>query len=218
MPSATDGVDVPSDAAAAARRYRRLERPLSGAVALLVGAAVAASLVLLPVVQALLASLTVVALVRFPVFRSSGTAELVTEAPPEAVRDDFTGPTPPILAFQWGPADSVRSTPDGSRYDVSYLFGLRSVSTRTEVLGPSDSEESADELELVVTTGGRPWATYAVSILRSGDETRVDVEWTSDRRFGLRRLPQWLVAERYREAALRAQGYDVARRDASLSL
>jgi hypothetical protein len=58
-------------------------------------------------------------------------------------------------------------------------------------------------LEIVVTAGGRPWATYVVSIDERGGETVVDVALASDRRFGLRRLPQWLLARRYRDECWR---------------
>ena len=51
-----------------------------------------------------------------------------------------------------------------------------------------------------------------------GDDTVVDVDWTSDRRFGLRRLPQQFVADRYRTDALAVQGYRVADRDTSISI
>jgi hypothetical protein len=50
---------------------------------------------------------------------------------------------------------------------------------------------------LRVVENRNPWATYAVSIHERDTETVVDVEWSSDRRFALRRLPQWLVAKRY---------------------
>jgi len=46
----------------------------------------------------------------------------------------------------------------------------------------------------------------------------VDVEYMSTRRFGLRRVPQQLLAERYRDAALTAQGYTVVKRDAHFGL
>jgi len=214
MPS-TPGVDVPPDAAAVAGRYRRLERPVSGAVALFVGIVAVGALLSLPLLQGLAVAVMVLAAVRVPVFRSSGTARLVTDAAPTAVRSDFGGPTPLPLALQWGVAEAVRRTDGGAVYDVSYLFGLRSTTMAVEALPLDDASE---DLELVLTAGGRPWATYAVSVEGADSGTVVDVELRSDRRFGLRRLPQWLVAERYREAALAAQGYEVATRNVGLSL
>jgi hypothetical protein len=154
------------------------------------------------------------ALVRLPLFRSSGTTRLVTDAPPEQVRAEFAGATPPVLSFQWGPADSVRETADGAVYEFSYLFGLRSLTMAVTVAeGDTDGP-----LELAVTAGDRPWATYTVATDRSGRETSVDISWDSDRRFGLTRLPQWYLAERYREDALASQGYTVVERDAVLSV
>ena len=126
-----------------------------------------------------------------------------------------------MLTYQWAVADEVRRTEVGAVYEISYLFGLRSidlaVEARQEPSGMGESAGDAD-LELVLTTAGRPWATYAVSVDERDEETAVDVEFASDRRFGLRRLPQWLVARRYREEVLAAQGYDVVERDVGLSV
>jgi hypothetical protein len=102
MPSTTNPVDRPSEAVDVAQRYQRLERPLSYVVALLVGLAVGAAFLLFSLLQAVLVGLALGALVRIPVFRTSGTARLITDADPETVRADFAGATPPPLAFQWG--------------------------------------------------------------------------------------------------------------------
>lgn len=218
MPSTADAdaVRTPPGAVRVARRYRRVERPVSAAMALLLGAVVAAALLRLRLVPALVVAIVVLAAVRVPVFRSVGSAELSTDADPRAVREAFVGPTPPPLALQWGIADARRSTDDGGVYEIRYLFGLRSVAMTVECRSPADGD-SAD-VELVVTVDGRPWGTYAVSIHDRTGSTAVDVDWASDRRFGLRRLPQWLIAERYREAALAAQGYAVVDRDATIRL
>ena len=221
MPADRDAVDVPQGAAEVVARYHRLERVGSGALALVAAAAVAASILWLPLLQAAVASLVVLAVVRVPVFRSHGAARLTTSAAPEAVRADFTGPTPPVLTYQWALADGVRRTDAGATYEVSYLFGLRSidlgVEVREEPAGGGESISDAD-LELVVTASGSPWATYAVSVGEQDGRTVVDVEFASDRRFGLRRLPQWLIARRYRDDVLAARGYDVVERDIGLSL
>ena len=214
MPSRT--VDPPSEAVAVAERYRRLERPVSVGFALVVavgGVAVAFSF--LPTLWAAVAALALAAAVQVPVVTSDGTTRLRTDADPEAVREAFTGPTPPVLPFQWGVADAVRPTEDGAEYDLSYLFGLRSVTMAVETSSP---ESAAGTLELRVTADGEPWATYRVTVTEEGGETVVDVAVASDRRFGCNRVPQWLVAERYREAALTSQGYTVERRDHSLSV
>jgi hypothetical protein len=212
MPS--NPVDPPSEAVAVAERYRRLERLLSVAFALVVAVGgVAVAFTLLPFLPAVFAALVLAAAVQLPAFGSGGTTRLRTDADPEMVRESFAGPTPPVLAFQWGVADPVRPTDDGAVYDVSYLFGLRSVEMELE------SVDTGDALELRVTADGEPWATYRVSVAEADDGgTVVDVTVDSDRRFGPNRVPQWLVAERYREAALAAQGYTVERRDHSLSV
>lgn len=216
MPSSTPRADPPDEAVTVAGRYRRLERPLSTGFALLVAVGgVALAFSFLPTLQATVAVLALVAAVRVPVFTSAGTTRLRTDADPETVRESFAGPTPPVLAFQWGVADAVHPTDDGVRYDISYLFGLRSVEMRVET---STGDGDDDPLELRVTAGGEPWATYRVSVAEDGGETVVDVAVDSDRRFGPNRLPQWVVAERYRVDALAAQGYAVERRDHSLSV
>lgn len=198
-----------------ASRYRRLERPISGAAALLVAIVAVAALLWLPFLRGVAVAVVVLAAVRVPAIRSGGTARLVTDADPEAVRADFESPTPPPLALQWGIADAVRRTDGGAAYDVSYLFGLRSTTMAVE---PQSVGEPDGGLELIVTAGGRPWATYAATFSATDEGTAVDVQLQSDRRFGLRRLPQWLIAERYREAALTAQGYQVTERDVDLSI
>ena len=73
-------------------------------------------------------------------------------------------------------------------------------------------------LGLTVTANDKPGATYTIALREHDDETLVDIAWTSDRRSGLRRLPQWLIADRYYPAALTAQGYRVLNRDVTLSL
>ncbi|WP_248898152.1 hypothetical protein [Haloplanus halobius] len=213
MPSAPT-VDRPSEAVDIAAQYRRLERPLSGAVALLVAAIVAMSIFSFSLVTGALIAITVLLAVRAPLFKTRGTARLMSDATPDAVRADFEGATPPMLAFQWGIADTVRSTPDGAVYEISYLFGLRSVVMELETHTDIDDAD----VRLVVTAGENPWGTYDVNITASGTETVIDIEWASDRRFGLNRLPQWLLAERYRAVALDAQGYTAVDRDAALTL
>lgn len=111
------------------------------------------------------------ALVRVPLVRSRGTARLATDADPEAVRSDFEGSTPPVLALQWGVVGEVQRTEDGATYDVSYLFGLRDTRVVAHVrVSPYEDGEfgSAGErygnsrpahLELVVGAGGNPWAS-----------------------------------------------------------
>jgi hypothetical protein len=96
--SRTD-VRRPVDAIVVADRYRRLERLLSGAVAVFVGVAVAAAVLLLPLLPGLGVAALVVLAVRVPLFTTRGTARLTTDADPDAVRGDFDGPTPPLLAF-----------------------------------------------------------------------------------------------------------------------
>ena len=151
------------------------------------------------------------ALARVPGVRTGGRARLRTDAAPEAVRDDFIGVTPPPLALQWGIADEVRTIDDGAVYEIPYFFGLRSVEMRVEV----DAED--DRGEITGTVDGRSWGTYTARMEPTETGTEVVVDVRSDRKFGLRRLPQRFVARRFRDAALRAQGYEVLERADSRS-
>ena len=221
MPSG-ESDDVPMEAVAVARRYRRVERPVSGVVALRGGVGCVTALFRLPLLYGLLVAAAVVVVLRAPVLRTDGEYRLTTRTDPEAVREAFASATPPPLALQWGCADDVESTPDGGRYEISYLLGLRSDAVVSELRSSPSRTDGGDddtgEFELVVTADGGPWATYAVSIAERDGTTTVDVEYSSDRRFGLRRLPQQLVARRYRDDALTAQGYTVVRSHGGLTL
>lgn len=226
MPSTVTDADVPGEAAAVARRYRRVERPVSGGLALLGGLVATLALFVLPFAAALAVLIGVVVLLRMPIVRTAGTYRLTTDVPPGAVRDAFEGPTPPPLVFYWGLADTVRTTAESARYEVSYLFGLRSTVVvcehRVRTGGGTDRTDGgvddAADVELVVTVDGSPWATYDVSVAGDEDGATVDVAYRSERRFGLRRLPQRLVARRYRDEALAAQGYTVASDDGGLTV
>ena len=212
----TDDNEVPEDAAAVARRYLRVERLVSGGVAVGIGLAGGAAFLLLPPLWALVPIVALIALARAPVFRSGGRARLRTDADPESVREAFAGPTPPPLVLQWGIADDVRRVDGGAAFDLSYLFGLRSVEMRVEAETIENVTEP-DRVELTVTANGQPWGTYTAWIEPVEGGTGITVEVGSDRKFGLRRLPQHLVARRYRDAALEAQGYETVERSFSLS-
>ena len=211
-PSMTDG---PADAAAVARRYLRAERFATSAVAISVGLLGGAAVVLLPLLWGLVVALALLVLFRAPMFRTEVDARLRTDDAPEAVREALTGPTPPLLALQWGIADEVREEGDTTVYDVTYFFGLRSVELRVE----REVTEVADgtEITLTITANGEPWGTYTATVSETAGATEIVVDAQSDRRFGLRRLPQQLVAERYREETLTAQGYEVLEREGSLT-
>lgn len=212
----SDGAEVPEAAAAVAERYRRVERLVSGGVALGIGVAGAAAFLLLPPLWALVPIVALVVLARAPVFRSGGRTRLRTDADPVSVREAFAGATPPPLVLQWGIADDVRTVDDGAVYDLSYLFGLRTVELRVEAEVIENVTEP-DRVELTARADGQPWGTYTAWIEPVEGETGITVEVQSDRKFGLRRLPQYLVMRRYRDAALEAQGYEVVERSFSLS-
>ena len=112
-----------------------------------------------------------------------------------------------VVPLQWGIADEIDADGDAVTYRTSFLFGLRTttVTVRTRT---GTAPDGTRRVELALEENGDPWATYTADVSGDGG-TEVDVEYASDRRFGVRRLPQALVAGRYRDEALAAQGYTV---------
>jgi hypothetical protein len=209
--SARTDVEPPDEALTVTRRYLRRERPLSVLVAAVGAAAVVLTYLVTSLLLAVVVFVTYLAVVRAPIIRSRGTARLETDDDPEDVVDAFTGPTPPVLVFQWGIADGITVDGETVTYHISYLFGLRSVDVTVRArTNPTPGERT---VELAITANDHPWASYAVSIYEERDRTVVEYEYAADRRFGLRRVPQRIVAERYRDGALEAQGYVVTERD-----
>jgi hypothetical protein len=213
--SGTDDAGRPEAAVAVAEQYLDLARPANAVVAGLavvtfVGTYLATSLLPAVVVAAVL-----VVVARVPVLRSYGTATLTTEKPPETVLEEFSGPTPPVLVFQWGAADEVTVDEDGTvSYPISSFFGLRTAVAT--VARETTETEAGHRVELTVTVGGSPWATYTATITEAEAESNIEVEYQSERRFGLRRVPQQRAAATYRDRALDAQGYTVVARDSHL--
>lgn len=214
MPFSGECVEIPSKAAAIAQRYLRIERPATALGAVVTFLIALTPLFLLPLVRALIVTVVVLVLYRLPVFRADGSVDLVTDVDPDTVKDAFESPIPPTLALTWGPADSVRRTEDGGRYEKSYLFGLQSVTYTTELRQLS----SSGEFELVVTENGTPWMSYTVTIRDHGGKTSVTIDGVSDRGFAPRRAIQWLIAKQFRDKTLEAQGYTVVKRTESVHL
>ncbi|WP_226023924.1 hypothetical protein [Halomicrobium salinisoli] len=218
MPSTAEiEIDPPPEAVSIAEQYSRRERPLSAFVVLLAVSAFLATNLLTSLLPAIAVAAVSIVVARAPILQSYGTVHLRTDDDPETVVESFTGPTPPVLAFQWGLADEVETADETVTYRTSYLFGLRTAAVTVH----REAETAADgtrSVELDVTANDQPWATYAVTIRAGDDHTVVDVEYESNRRFGLRRLPQQFVADRYRDDALTAQGYTVVERDSHFGL
>lgn len=212
MPSANE-TERPEEVLTVAKRYLRRERPLNALVVALVVSLFLGTYLITSLLPAVVVGAISVVVARAPVLRSRGTVRLRTDDDPETVLETFTGPTPPVLAFQWGVADEILTRERATVYRTSYLFGLRSadvtVQTRTDT-----TPDGTYRVESELVVNGRPWATYASTISDGTDHTIVDVEYTSNRRFGLRRVPQQFLAERYRDDALAVQGYAVVERDA----
>ena len=216
MPSTND-IDRPREAVDVAKRYLRRERPLSALVVVVVVSLFLGTFLATSLLPALVVGVLLVLIARAPLIQSHGKARLQTKDTPDVVVDAFSGPTPPVLAFQWGIADEITADGNTVTYGISYLFGLRSV----ESIVRSQTETTpsgARRVELDVTVNGQPWSTYTVTVSTDNDQTSIDIEYTSNRRFGLRRIPQQIVAERYRNEALTAQGYTVLERDINFGI
>jgi hypothetical protein len=215
MPSNT--IERPEDALRVAKRYLRRERLLSGIVIVLVVSLFLLTYVTMSLLPAVVLAAILVIIARAPILQSKGTVRLQTADDLETVVDEFTGPTPPVLGLQWGVADKVTIEDGTPTYPTSYLLGLRSaeptVHART-VTTPNGDQQ----VELEILVNDNPWATYTARISDTDNLTIIDVEYTSDRRFGLRRVPQQLLARRYRDAVIMAQGYTVTERDAHFGL
>ena len=211
MPS-TRTVDRPREALAIAKRYLRRERPLSALIVVLAVAGFLGTFVATSLVPAVVVGGLLIVVARAPIIESRGTVRLRTDEDAESVVESFTGPTPPILVFQWGIADEILTGDEAVTYRLSYLFGLRSVAVTVETR-TDRTPDGGRRIELEVTVGGQPWSTYVVTVDTRENGAVVEYEYTADRRFGLRRVPQRLVAKRYRDEALEAQGYAVVERN-----
>jgi len=214
--SRVEGSERADAVRAVVRRYRRLERPLSWLVAVSVGVVCVGVYALTSLGPAVTAGILAAIALRVPVWRSSGAVDLHTDHLPDRVVESFTGPRPPVLAFQWGLADDVEIDGDTVRYEISYLFGLRTIEVvvRAETVTLPNGDR---RVELTVTERGHPWGTYVATIGREAGQTAVTIEYTADQRFGLRRAPQQILAARYRDEALSVQGYDVVDRTSRVS-
>lgn len=215
MPSAP-GTSDPAAVESVVRRYERTQRVLSLSVAAVSVVAVLAAFVALPYLVALGLSLGALVLLRLPLLTTDGTIRLQTDADLETVRRAFAGETPPILPFHWGLADDIRETDDGAAYEISYLFGRRSITVTVETRAVSDDPNA--DLEIDVAEAGQPWGTYSVALEENDETTHVTIDAASDRRFTLNRVPQTIAAARYQQAAYAAQGYAVVEYDRSIGL
>jgi len=226
MPSHADTVDsdaidadqtaVPSAVRTAARRYWRRTLALRALVALVYFPVSVAILLTLPYLPALAVIIVLLGTLAAPLFTTGGTIELTTDRSPAAVRDEFTSATPPVVGFQAALADEIRPTETGAEYDLSTALGLRSA---TMVVETKRFEDDADaDVEIVVTVGDKPWGRYTVRTHKRGGDTAVTITAVPDRRFGVRRLPDFVFGRRYRRHLFDGQGYTLVDDDTSLSI
>lgn len=211
MPSGQN-VDRPEAAVAVAEQYLGRERPLSALVVVLVVSVFLGTFLATSLLPAIIIGVASLILARAPIIQSCGTVHLRTDHSIDSILKSFTGPTPPVLVFQWGVADRVTSRENTATYCISYLFGLRSVEITVHTQ-TTTVENGTHQVELEVMENGRPWSTYTVTIYEQDDPASIKYEYTANRRFGLRRVPQRIIANRYRDTALTEQGYTVVERD-----
>ena len=80
-------------------------------------------------------------------------------------------------------------------------------------------EDDADaDVEIIVTVGDKPWGRYTVKTHERGGDTAVTITMRPDRRFGVRRLPDFVFGRRYRRQLFDGQGYTLVADDTSLSV
>ena len=214
MQSTTE-FERPEEALNIANQYLRYERPLSALVALLAVVVFLGTLLVTSLLPAVVVAAILFIALRAPVLQSRGTIRLQTDDKLEKVIDDFSGPIPPILALQWGIANEVTTKEGTAIYPVTYLFGLRSVEVAVHTHTDTNTNGSF-RVTSEVTQNGQSWATYTSKINSTNEYTIIEVEYTSNRSFGLRHIPQQFVAKQYRDEVLTAQGYTVVKRDAHL--
>ncbi len=200
-----------------AQSYLRRERPLNALIMLLTVSAFLGTYLVTSLLLAIPAGAILIIFMRFPIFQSNGTLRLRSSDNLDTVIDEFSGPVPPVLALQWGMADEISIEDDAVIYSVSYLFGLQSadVAVQTET---NPTADSGSVIESEVNINDQPWATYTSTVSTSGKYTTIDVTYTSNRRFGLRRVPQQMIANQYRDEILSVQGYTVVTRDAHFGI
>jgi hypothetical protein len=201
-------VDPPEAATTVAEQYLRRERPASALVSVVVVAVFLGTFYATSLLPAIAVGVGLLVLVRAPIIRLEGTARLRSDDPVSAVAAAFSGPTPPVLPFQWGITDEITTDGTTATYHISYLFGVRTVEMTVQT-DTTIRDDGVREVRLEVAANGAPWSTYTVTIDRHDDRTIIEYTYVSNRRIGLRRLPQRRIAKRYRDSALRAQGYTV---------
>lgn len=149
----------------AVRSYHRAERAVSWTLALLVAGAFLAAVAALSFWPGVAVAAVLVVALRLPVYRRSGTTRLRTDAPPEAVVRQFASERPPVLAFQWGIADEIR-TDEGDAPDPDH-------STETDTADP-DRPDEIDTAAPDAPTATR--ATYEFSYLLGLRSVALDFE------------------------------------------
>jgi hypothetical protein len=192
-------------------RYRRTERLIRAGVIAALTAVTVALAVLTNLLVAGGAFLAILVALRAPLVNPGGTTVAVTDADPEAVRDVVAGPYPPMLALVWGRGEEVTATPTGGRCEWSLFGGLRSATVTW------DAEPVDGGRRVTYRVDGTPVATYDVTVTHESGETVVEIDAGYARRVGLRVLPSFLAASRYRDAVWAAQGYELRERDWSLA-
>jgi hypothetical protein len=204
-------VDPPEAATTVAEQYLRRERPTSALVSVVVVAVFLGTFYATSLLPAIAVGVGLLVLVRAPIIRLEGTVRLRSEESVNAVAAAFSGPTPPVLPFQWGIADAVTTDGTTTTYHIPYFLGMRTVemTVRTDT---TIRDDGVREVRVEVAVNDAPWSTYTATIDRHDDWTMIEYTYESNRRIGLRRLPQRRIAKRYRDSALRAQGYTVLNR------
>lgn len=149
---------------------------------------------------------------RLPAARLETLVRLRTDRAPEQVREALGGVDDPMLAPTIAHADEIERTEYGLRVTASGPLGLGG--GVFEVV----TEEREDVTTVELRQDGESKSTYDAEIARERDETRVVIRDRPAGRQSLSRLVALTVAWQFHRRALDHLGYEVERRDVSLSL
>lgn len=219
MSSAADKSEFSAEMTTLARGYWRRVLALRGALGVIWFVLCVSMFFVLPSLPAIVVIALLIVLLAVPLYKSGGDIELTTGRDADTVADDFAGSVPPILALQAVLADEIRRTETGFEYDLSSALGLWSTTMRIEIdRATDDPDPTKTGFTLDVSVGDQSWGTYAVTAREREGKTDVTIEAASNRRFGIRRLPDWVVARRYRDRLFDAQGYTLVAERSALSL
>lgn len=157
-------------------------------------------------------------LLRSPIYHRDVHIELETDKDVESVFDEFSGPLSPALTFTWAIAQSIDCEGESVEYEIPGQLGISSGSIKASSTDSLCEDEKSQNLRIDLTSDGHPIWENNIQIKSGETKTNIQIDSVSKRRFGLIRLPQFLLTDRYFDQAMEAQGYDVIGRTTRLKI